>query len=268
MLSVVLPTYDARGQALRSLAALDDYLAPRFGEYELVVVDDGSRPGERLAAAELPARAVLVELERNRGKGAAVRSGMLRARGDVRVFTDVDLPFDLSAIPRAHELIAAGGRPVVFGDRSLAASTAQVDLPLVRRATSRLMKKLVELVVVGGIGDSQCGLKAFRGAVAEALFPLVSIEGFAFDVEVYYLLLVNDVPITKIPVRLVRAEASSVAPLGDGLRMAGAVARLPVFRRLGRYRSPALAAFAEPPSWTRPQPGPRGGPAERPGGPA
>lgn len=240
MISVVLPTYDAREVTRVNCARLQRTLAEQFDDFEIVVVEDGSQPAQRLTEGDLPEGAVLVRLGRNRGKGYAVRAGMLRATGRVRVFTDIDLPYDLSAIHYAYRLITERGQHAVFGDRSLAASVSEVGRHPVRRATSRLFKKLVSLFVVSGIGDSQCGFKAFSGELAEDLFPLLRVDRFAFDVEIYYVLLKHDVSIQKIPVRLVDASLTSVSPVADGLQMAATLWRIPLNHRLGRYRSSSL----------------------------
>lgn len=248
MLSVVVPCYDNRALALASMATLDAFLARRAPDAEVVLVDDGSRPAERVRQDELPARVTLVQLPENRGKGHAVRAGMARARGDCRLFTDVDLPYELEAIPHARELVA-GGFHAVFGDRTLRASEAEVPLPLVRRAASRAFTKLVSVLVVSGVPDTQCGFKAFSGALADALFPLLTIDRFAFDVELYYVLLKHDVLIRRIPVRLRNAGPSSVLPATDGAEMARALLRLPWNHRRGRYRSAALEALGPGPYW-------------------
>ena len=223
--------------------------ASEFDAFEVVVVEDGGRDEERLAPGDLPAGVVLVSFAHNRGKGAAVREGMLRARGRVRVYTDIDLPYDLGAIPYAHRLITERGLHAVFGDRSLRASVLVAPRRPLRRATSRFFKKLVSLFVVSGIGDSQCGFKAFSGALAEDLFPLLTIDRFAFDVEIYYVLLKHDVSIQRIPVRLLDASLSSVSPVLDGLQMAATLWRIPLNHRLGRYRSAGLASLEDHRHW-------------------
>ncbi len=248
MLSVVVPTYNHRALTLESMGVLDAFLARRSPDAEVVLVDDGSPPAQRVLPGELPRRVVLVQLERNRGKGQAVRAGMARARGACRLFTDVDLPYDLEAIPYARDLVARGFH-AVFGDRTLRASSAQVRVSALRRLTSRAFSKLVSLLVVSGVPDTQCGFKAFSGVLAEAVFPLLTIDRFAFDVELYYVLLKHDVLIKRVPVRLRNAMESTVTPALDGVEMSLALARLPVNHRLGRYASPALEALVAERYW-------------------
>lgn len=249
MLSVVVPTYNHRALTLESLAALDAFLTRRAPDAEVILVDDGSARAHRVQPDELPARVSLVQLEENRGKGHAVRQGMLRARGDCRLFTDVDLPYDLEAIPYARDLVARGFH-AVFGDRTLRGSAAEVRVSPLRRVTSRAFSKLVSLFVVSGVPDTQCGFKVFSGPLAAALFPLLTIDRFAFDVEVYYVLLKHDVLIKRLPVRLRNAGASSVTPALDAVEMARALAWLPWNHRRGLYASPELDALVPEPYWS------------------
>jgi dolichyl-phosphate beta-glucosyltransferase len=249
MLSVVVPSYNSRSLALSSTARLDAFLAARFERYEVILVDDGSVAHERVTENELPERTRLLSLERNGGKGAAVRAGMLAARGRVRVFTDVDLPYDLEAIPHAYAQVVERRVNAVFGDRGLKSSSADVATPALRRATSWGLRRLLAVFVVGGMGDTQCGFKAFSGELADALFPVLRVAGFGFDVEVYYVLAKHDISVLKVPVRLVNQGRSSVAPLRTAALVAGSILSLPLSHRFGRYDTAALRAIEAVPYW-------------------
>lgn len=251
MLSVIVPSYNSRALAVSSSAQLCEYLAAHFDDYEVILVDDGSRVEERVSPGELPERAQLLQLERNRGKGAAVQAGMMLARGRVRLFTDVDLPYDLKAIPYAYAQITERGFNAVFGDRQLAASCIDTTMPALRHVTSWTLRKLIAVFVVGGMGDTQCGFKAFSGALAELLFPLLRIHGFGFDVELYYILAKHDIQVLKIPVRLVNCGESSVAPIQVSAVIAASILSLPVHHRLGLYDCPALRALEGGVYWER-----------------
>jgi dolichyl-phosphate beta-glucosyltransferase len=222
MLSVVVPSYNSRDLALSSAARLDAFLSRRFKRYEVIFVDDGSRADEQFSQDELPAHTRLLRFEGNRGKGAAVRAGMLSARGRVRLFTDVDLPYDLLAIPNAYAQVVERKVDAVFGDRSLRSSSTDVATPALRRATSWTLRKLVALFVVSGMCDTQCGFKVFSAELADALFPTLRVDGFGFDVEIYYVLAKHDIRVLKVPVKLVNRGRSSVSPLRTGALVAGA----------------------------------------------
>jgi dolichyl-phosphate beta-glucosyltransferase len=235
-LSVILPCYRAAGRALRSAERLSSFLAQGLLTWEIVIVDDGGKDFSAGPTRETdPIRLVL--LPENRGKGAAVRAGMLAARGQARIFTDVDLPFDLDLLFVMAEYILERGFHVVIGDRSLRDSRYTVELGWRRRLASRVFSEFVGKLVTGGFFDTQCGLKGFRSDVAEALFRNALIDRFAFDVEVIYLALKSRLDIKRIPVQIRNNDASSVRLLRDSGRMFWDVFRIKINQMAGRYRT-------------------------------
>lgn len=237
--SVVLPCYRSADLARRSADRLARFLGETFGSYEVVVVDDGGGDFDASWPEEGPVR--LIRLPVNRGKGGAVRAGMLACRGRVRIFTDVDLPFDLAPIVAAVRFIDERGFHLAVGDRTLPESSYALDVGWRRRIASGLFSKLVGVFVTGGFFDTQCGFKAFRGDVAQALFGISRIDRFAFDVELLYLALVYRTDIKRLPVKLRSNETSTMRLLRDSARMLIDVARIRAFAFRGAYRCPALA---------------------------
>ena len=237
--SVVLPCYAAAAQAARSAEVLAAYLSGVLPSWEILVVDDG---GNDFAANPLPSLpgVRLLRHSRNRGKGAAVRTGMLAATGRVRVFTDADLPYDRELIPVMAEYITARGFHLAIGDRTLPGSIYAEATSLTRRALSGVASRFIGTLVTGGFFDTQCGIKAVRGDVAEELFRLVRIERFAFEVEVVYLALKHGLDVKRVPVRLRRNLSSSVRPLRDAARSLADVLGMKLRQLRGRYRSVAL----------------------------
>jgi glycosyltransferase involved in cell wall biosynthesis len=135
-LSLVVPAYNQRARSTRAAGVAGEFLARHYGDRaELIVVDDGSVPEQRLRAEELPAGAVLVAHPQNRGKGGAVQSGMARARGDYIVFTDSDLPFGLEPLATTLAWLEEGA-DIVIGDRLHPESMAEIDVTSTRRASS------------------------------------------------------------------------------------------------------------------------------------
>ncbi len=209
-LSIVLPCYNVAAFILLRLAELDAYLADLGITYEIVAVDDGSTDDspQVLASLDLPALRV-VTLPVNRGKGGALIAGMGQAEGQCRIFTDADLPYDLDAIPAVLKQLQAG-TSAVFGSRHLTESEQTVETSILRRAGHTAFGVAAGLVI-GQFGhDTQCGFKGFKGALASALFPQITLERFGFDVEIYMLLIKAGIPITTVPVRLVRHDISTV----------------------------------------------------------
>lgn len=241
-LSVVLPCYRAAPLARRSVARLRTALRGQPLSWEVIVVDDG---GGDFAADEWhdDPHVRLFSLPRNRGKGAAVRTGMLAARGRTRIFTDVDLPFGTALFPIIDRFLQDRGFHVVIGDRTLPGSAYHQQLPAARRMASSVFTAFVGTVVTGGFFDTQCGLKGVRGDVADALFPLLRIDRFAFDVELVYVSLKHRLDIKRIPVRLEQNESSSVRLLRDSARGVVDVLRLKAHQMTGRYASRELDAI-------------------------
>jgi dolichyl-phosphate beta-glucosyltransferase len=243
ILSVVMGYYNNRDVALKNIVILDGFLSKHFRKYEIILVDDGSAPNQQLVSTEVPSSVCIFRVDKNTGKGNAVKQGMLIAKGDCRIFTDIDLPYNLSAIPYAYKLITMDGFDFVAGDRTLRHSEYHAELPFSRKLASRFFSKCVTLLVIGGIFDSQCGFKAFSGTLASQLFPLVTIKRFSFDVEIYYILLKYNILIKRIPIRLHNHETSTVDILRHAFGMALEVMAIPIKWKLGWYRSKELENF-------------------------
>jgi dolichyl-phosphate beta-glucosyltransferase len=243
-ISVVLPCFRAEPLARRSVQELRElFRGHPAGSWEVVVVDDG---GGGFGADWDGDRSVrVVRLPANRGKGAAVAAGMAAARGRARVYTDVDLPYDPALILVAAEYILRRGFHLVVGDRTLPSSSYRQELGWARRAASGLAATFIGRLVTGGFFDTQCGLKALRGDVADHLFPLLRIERFAFDVELIYVSLIHRLDLKRIPVRLRQNGTSSVRILRDCTRAAADVLRIKYHQLRGEYTSRALHQMIE-----------------------
>jgi dolichyl-phosphate beta-glucosyltransferase len=238
-LSVVLPCYRSAKLAAASVARLDAYLRDAGLSSEIIVVDDG---GGDFADVpwDPPLGARLIKLPRNRGKGAAVAAGLRVARGRVRVFTDIDLPYDLELLPVIVRYIRDQGFHVVIGDRTLPDSVYLADLSPRRRLASALFSQFVGRLVTGGFFDTQCGLKGMRGDVADALFALQRLDRFSFDVELVYLALKHKLDIKRIPVQLRNNVTSTVRLARDASQGVIDVFRIKWHQLRGDYRSPVL----------------------------
>lgn len=236
--SVVLPAYNSAAFVADSAQRVLDFLATSDLTGELIVVDDGSRDDTAEVAAGVAGTRV-IRLDVNHGKGAALRAGMVATSGEYCVFTDGDLPYGTRSIPLALWYLRAGYHAVV-GDRTLPGSSYE-SIAATRAVLSEVASFTFRTLVTGGFYDTQCGFKAFRGDVAREAFRLATIEGFAIDVEILYLLLKYRLDIKRIPVRLERNAPSTVRALRDAGRAARDIARMRLNWRRGRYRSEVLA---------------------------
>jgi len=238
-LSIVLPSFQAAPLARRSVSRLRSALDKLSSRWEVVVVDDGGLDFKDRSWLD-GERVRLVQLPFNQGKGAAVRAGVLSCRGDVRVFTDVDLPYGTSSLAPIMEYVLHRGFHVVVGDRTLSGSAYSQQVSVTRRMASSVFSQFVGRLVTGGFFDTQCGLKAFRGDVAEQLFRLIKLQRFAFDVELIYLALKHKLDIKRIPVRLEENSTSSVRLVRDSSRGFTDVLKIKYYQLSGAYRSTEL----------------------------
>ena len=221
--SVVLPAYQAAhlvgpavthvGAALRDSEALG-------GDLEIVVVDDGSTDGTAEAARRAGADLV-VSLDQNRGKGAAVRTGMLAASGRLRLFTDVDLAYPPGQLSNLIDALDRGA-DVALGNRRHADARTIKPAPPARAFASRLFNVFTRVVLLRRYRDTQCGFKGFTAEAAQTIFGRCTIDGFAFDVEVLYLVEHLGLTATEVPVTVdhtadttVRLAAQSLGVVAD-----------------------------------------------------
>ena len=249
MLSVIIPTYNNKSLTIRNIHLLDVYLRKHFKKHEIILVDDGSRLQEIAAEEELPADVTHIRLPKNRGKGFAIQQGMAKARGDCCIFTDIDLPYALEAFPYAYDLIVNKNINVVVGDRKLAISKCNIKISVFRRIASYVFSKLVTLFIIGGVFDFQCGFKAFSKRLASLLFPLLKVKRFGFDVEIYYLLLKNNIMMKKIPVCLNNNSDSTVQPIMHGIETLFSVIKIVVNYKRGKYGALELSSLENVPYW-------------------
>src|SRR4026209_1204807 len=221
--SVVIPCFNEAGRIGETLRLTIEYLTANAAESELIVVNDGSTDAtaaiarERLKDARIETR--LLENFPNRGKGAAVRSGLLAARKPIGLFFDADLSTPLQEAPKLIEPIANGEVDIAFGSRGLDRSLIGVHQPWRREPGGRGFNLLVRHATGLPFWDTQCGFKAFRLEACRPILEAAQIEGFAFDVELLYRAHRAGLRIREVPVRWNHAAGSKVSFFRDSLRM-------------------------------------------------
>ncbi|HUG54433.1 MAG TPA: glycosyltransferase [Vicinamibacteria bacterium] len=229
-LSLIIPTFNQRARTLRAVQDASAWLEARFGaRAELIVVDDGSDPGEALAEADLPPGVVVVRHPRNLGKGGAVRSGMARTRGEYVAFTDSDLPFSLEPLGDTLARLRDGA-DIVIGDRLHPDSVASVSVSRARRLSSVVYTWMVQHALGLDYADTQCGYKGYRGAVARDLFGRLRVTSFAFDAELLLRAQAAGYRVSRQPVRLLHNDDSSVRLARHAPRMLIDMVRLAWWR--------------------------------------
>src|SRR3954471_15211374 len=221
--SIIIPCYNEEGRIGQTLRLTLDYLAANAPESELIVVNDGSTDGtgaiarQKLKSAQVATR--LLENFPNRGKGGAVRSGLLAARTPIGLFSDADLSTPLEETPKLIEPIANGEVDIAFGSRALDRRLIGVHQPWRREQGGRVFNLLVRLSSGLPFWDTQCGFKAFRLDVCRPILEAARIEGFAFDVELLLLAQRAGLQLREIPVRWNHHEGSKVRFVHDSVCM-------------------------------------------------
>jgi dolichyl-phosphate beta-glucosyltransferase len=221
-LSVVIPAYNEENRIAATLVSIEAYLKARGEPFEILVVDDGST--DRTAEiAELQEVRVL-RLPLNRGKGAALQAGVLASSGTWVLLTDADLSTPIEDLPRleAHRDAA----DLIVGSRAAPDSQVTRHQPLYRELMGKSFNLLLRGLRLTELRDTQCGFKLLAGDAARELFSRLSIERFAFDVELIRMAKLRGLTIREVGVRWHNSHPSRVHPLTDSLRMLRDVLRL------------------------------------------
>ena len=202
-ISLIIPAYNEAQRIGPTLRRFRQFLAARFASFELIVVDDGSTD-ETVAlvsalADELPALRVVCS-PTNRGKGHAVRLGMLAATGRIRLFSDADGSTPIAELDKLLQALGEGA-DIAIGSRYLAASLVTRPQPLFRVVWSRLVNRVVQQTLLPGVADPHCGFKAFTAAAATQIFPACTVDGWSFDLEVLATARAQGFRIREVPVR-------------------------------------------------------------------
>ena len=218
-LSVVIPAYNEERRLPETLDRIIDYLDTQEYAWEVVVADDGSTDATaeivRRAAAGSPA-VRLLSLP-HRGKGWAVKNGMLAAAGDYRLLCDADLSVPIQQVDRMLPPLAPDV-DIVVGSREAEGATRHGEPPR-RHQMGRFYNRLVRRLTPAGLEDTQCGFKCFKNGPAIGLFEDQTMDGFAFDVEVIYLARKLGLSIKETGVDWYYRDQSKVHPVRDSLAM-------------------------------------------------
>ncbi len=230
-LSIVIPAYNEEVRLPESLRAITEFVARKDYPVEVLIVDNNSTDRTAAIIAEFAAEFPYIRglSERTQGKGAAVRTGMLAARGAYRFICDADLSMPIEEVdkflpPQLDDFdIAIASREI--------AGAVRYDEPWYRHLMGRVFNLIVRLFAVPGLQDTQCGFKMFRAEVAEDLFPLQTMNGWSFDVEILYAARQRGWRIVEVPIHWYYKANTRISPLRDSLDMFVEVLKI---RRNGR----------------------------------
>lgn len=249
-LSVIIPAYNEAARLDKTLEKVIAYLNEYDGETELIVVDDGSQDRTAEVARHAFAHAGRVEArviryEQNRGKGYAVRTGLLAARAPVALFSDADLSTPISETPKVVAPIQNGDYDLVFGSRALDRRLIGVHQPWRREQGGRIFNLIVRLATGLPFWDTQCGFKAFRMSVCRPIIEAATVDRFGFDVELLFVAHRAGLRLLERAVRWDHNEGSKVNVARDSLRMLDEVRAIRRNARAGIYDEAMARARAQ-----------------------
>lgn len=199
LLSIIIPAYNEENRLPSALDEISRFLESQPYAAEIVIVENGSRDRTLQIGQEYAARLPNVRIfhEEQRGKGLAVRRGMLEAAGEYRFICDVDLSMPIAEVNRF--IPPAQNEDIIIGSRE-APGSVRYNEPAYRHLVGRLFNTVVRVMALPGLQDTQCGFKCFRAAVAEDLFPRQTIAGWTFDVEILFIARRRGYRIVEVPI--------------------------------------------------------------------
>src|ERR1700728_3794479 len=235
--SIVIPAYNEGARLRATLEKVLAYVRQQGWDAEVIVVNDGSRDNTAEIVREFSEKDSLVRLVENpgnRGKGYSVRNGMLKARGEVVVFSDADLSSPIEEMPKLLDALARGA-DIAIGSRWLKAELQTQRQSLHRQLFGRVFNLLLRIILGLRVKDTQCGFKAFTRQAAQTILPLQRIERWGFDPEILFVARKFGFRVEEVPVHWGHSGDTRIHPLMDGARMFWEMLRIRWYDLTGKY---------------------------------
>ncbi len=238
--SIVIPAYNESERLSGPLATMLEFAGATGRNAELIVVDDGSTDdtanvAENAFAAMPGVPANVIRYEENRGKGFAVKTGLLAANADIALFSDADLSTPIEEMSKLVEPIQNGEFDVTFGSRALDRSLIGTHQPWRREQGGKVMNLVIRMMSSLPFYDTQCGFKAFNMLKFRPLLDLMTIDRFGFDIEFLFVANHHGLRLAEIPVRWNDVAGSKVDVVRDTRRMIGELMQIRRNERNGLY---------------------------------
>lgn len=237
LLSIVIPTFNEEKRILSTLDHITSYLKKYKFRFEIIIVDDGSQDNTVKVTQEYIKKCSsirIIENGINRGKGYSVRNGILQSNGDLILFSDADLSTPIEELPKFLRWLEKG-YDIAIGSRALKESVV-LNQPLRRRIMGIIFNRMVQIISVRGIIDTQCGFKCFKRQAAYDIFSIQKLNRFSFDVETLYLAKKKGYKIKEISVRWYYNSNSKVRCFKDSIQMFKDLFIIRINDLFGRYK--------------------------------
>jgi dolichyl-phosphate beta-glucosyltransferase len=222
MISIIIAAYNEERRIKPSLLKVKEYLTKQNMDYEIIVVDDGSTDHTSDVVKEMIqniSHLKVIRYETNKGKGYALRQGVLASKGEVVLLTDADLSTPIEELSVILPLVSHNKCDIAIGSRALALSEIIKKQPWWRQGMGKIFNKIVKIFIFDDFSDTQCGFKIFSGDIARGLFKEARIDHFAYDVEILALAKKKGHRIFEAPIRWINSPESKVNPIRDSLQM-------------------------------------------------
>jgi dolichyl-phosphate beta-glucosyltransferase len=219
LLSIIIPAHNEELRLPATIASIDAFLKSQSYTSEIVIVENASDDNTFALAKDMQAtvKNLVVFQEPIKGKGQAVKKGMLSANGEYRLICDADLSMPVSEIPKFLPPLLPGCQIAIASREAKGAK--RYHEPLYRHLVGRIFNFLVRILVLPGLQDTQCGFKCFKGDVIEPIFRRQTMAGWAFDVEILAIARQLDLSITEVPIQWHYGPRSRVNLLVDATKM-------------------------------------------------
>jgi dolichyl-phosphate beta-glucosyltransferase len=240
-LSIVIPAYNEESRILPTLESVHTFLSGHFPKFEIIVVNDGSNDSTSQVVTDFAKHhqsVRLVAYDVNKGKGHAVRVGMLAAGGDLILMNDADGSSPISEVLRLRDAML-NGADIVIGSRAKPDPHRVVKALAYRTYMGNTFNGIVQWLLLPGLHDTQCGFKLFKRPVAHDVFSCSRIDGFAFDVEVLFIARRRNYKIVEIAIDWTNVNGSKVNVLVDSAKMLLQVIKIKINDLGGQYRRKA-----------------------------
>jgi dolichyl-phosphate beta-glucosyltransferase len=236
-ISVIIPAFNEEKRLGPTIERILAYLAADGGDFEILVVDDGSSDGTAAVAGSFgTAGSVrLIKSDVNRGKGFSVKLGVEASRMEFILFSDADLSTPIEELSKLKSSLDTSGADVAVGSRAARGADVALHQPFYREMMGKIFNKIARTLTFGKIKDSQCGFKLFRREAAKKLFALSRIDGFAFDAEIIFLAQKKGYSVVEVPVRWLNNPNTRVSAVKDSAKMFIELIRIRINYILGRY---------------------------------
>jgi dolichyl-phosphate beta-glucosyltransferase len=222
MISIVIAAYNEEHRIGESLLKVKDYVTKQNMDYEIIVVDDGSTDNTKQLVTDYKTEIdnlKIISYPINKGKGYALRQGVLASTGEKVLVSDADLSTPIEELDKLLPLISSQECDVAIGSRALATSTIIIKQPWWRQGMGKTFNRFVKLIVLEDFNDTQCGFKLFSKEAASSLFNNARIDRFAYDVEILSLAKYKGYRVSEVPVKWLNSPDSKVHPIFDSLKM-------------------------------------------------